>query len=125
MGDAAKGIGISRKKMQRAQKEEGSGQSPRHRNHGGGGDRPALRTEIPSPRFFVLVRFFAADHRSVTRITSFKPDQISSTAHTLTSTRVRGSAMSRITFSVMSVGTFDAFLGQDTHMTSLDLICFR
>src|SRR6185503_7940697 len=50
--------------------------------------------------------------RSLRRMTSRNPDQISSTAQTLLSTRPVGSAISRITFSVMSVGTFEAFLGQ-------------
>src|SRR4051812_41043000 len=42
-------------------------------------------------------------------ITSFSPDQTSSTEQTFTSTKCIGSATSRITSSVMSVGTFAAF----------------
>ena len=49
-------------------------------------------------------------------ITSFSPDHMSSTEQTFTSTRCIGSATSRITSSVMSVGTFDAFLGQLTQI---------
>src|SRR5687768_13732633 len=48
------------------------------------------------------------------RITSFSPDQISSTAQTFTSTSPIGSATSRITSSVRSVRTPLAFFGQDT-----------
>src|SRR5207302_10618738 len=48
------------------------------------------------------------------RMTSFRPDHTSSTAHTLTSTNPIGNATARITSSVMSVGTFDDFLGQET-----------
>ena len=44
------------------------------------------------------------------RMTSFSPDQTSSTAQTLTSTRCSGSATSRITSSVMSVGTLRRLL---------------
>src|SRR5687768_10170420 len=56
------------------------------------------------------------DQRSDLRKTSLSPDQISSTAQTLTSTRPNGSATSRIVSSVMSVATFEAFLGQLTQM---------
>src|SRR5258708_1223290 len=55
-------------------------------------------------------------HRSSFRNTSFRPDQTSVTAHTLMSTKPRGSATSRIVSSVMSVGTFAAFFGQDTQI---------
>ena len=41
---------------------------------------------------------------------------MSSTEQTFTSTRCIGNAMSRITSSVMPVGTFEAFLGQLTQM---------
>src|SRR5215471_16795276 len=54
--------------------------------------------------------------RSLTRITSFKPDQTSLIAQTLTSTTPAASAMSRITFSVRSVGTPDVFFGQLTQI---------
>ena len=53
-----------------------------------------------------------AAHLFSRRIISLRPDQISSTAQTLTSTRPIGRATSRITSSVMSVGTLEAFLGQ-------------
>ena len=41
---------------------------------------------------------------------------MSLTAHTLMSTKPRGSATSRIVSSVMSVGTFAVFFGQDTQI---------
>src|SRR5262249_39148163 len=56
-----------------------------------------------------------AYERSSLRITSFRPDHTSVTAHTLMSTKPSGSATSRTVSSVMSVGTFDPFFGQDTH----------
>src|SRR5437868_12289380 len=52
-------------------------------------------------------------HLNPFRITSFSPDQVSSTAATLTSTRPVGSRISRMTSSVMSVGTLLAFFGQE------------
>jgi hypothetical protein len=55
-------------------------------------------------------------HRSSFRNTSLRPDQMSLTAHTLMSTKQRGSATWRIVSSVMSVGTFAAFFGQDTQI---------
>src|SRR5436190_21854455 len=51
------------------------------------------------------------------RIMSFSPDHVSSTAHTFTSTKPSGKATSRITSSVMSVRTFAAFFGHETHTT--------
>src|SRR6266568_4754333 len=60
------------------------------------------------------------------RTTSLRPDQTSLTAHTLTSTNPSGNATSRIVSSVMVVGTFAAFLGQDTHTVALGLsVCRR
>ena len=56
------------------------------------------------------------------RITSFSPDQTSLTAHTFTSTNPSGSAISRIVSSVISVGTFDDFLG---HETQTNPSCFN
>src|SRR6185369_8226486 len=50
------------------------------------------------------------------RTTSLRPDQVASTAQTFTSTRPIGRQTSRITSSVMSVGTFDAFFGQLTQI---------
>ena len=63
-------------------------------------------------------------HRFSSRITSFKPDQTSSTAHTFTSTSPSGNASARIVSSVISVGRFDAFFGQDTQRTPLGLSFF-
>src|SRR5262249_16825552 len=59
--------------------------------------------------------------RSSFRTTSFSPDQTSVTAHTLMSTKPSGRATSRTVSSVMSVGTFAAFFGQDTHTTAVGL----
>ena len=53
--------------------------------------------------------------RALFRMTSFSPDHLSSTAHTLTSTNPSGSASARTTSSVISVATFAAFYGHDTH----------
>src|SRR6185369_8084958 len=52
--------------------------------------------------------------RSATRTTSRSPDHVSSTAHTLLSTRPSDRACLRITSSVTSVFTPDAFFGQAT-----------
>jgi hypothetical protein len=57
--------------------------------------------------------------RLLLRITSFNPDQTSLTEHTLMSTSPIGKASSRITSSLMSVITFEAFFGQDTQMNPL------
>src|SRR3954470_175259 len=53
--------------------------------------------------------------RSVFLITSFRPDHVSSIAHTFTSTNPSGSAIARMTSSLMVVGTFADFFGHDTH----------
>ena len=66
-----------------------------------------------------------AVYRSSFRTTSFNPDHVSSTAHTLMSTNPIGSATSRITSSVMSVGTFDVFFGHDTQMAASGLSALR
>ena len=50
------------------------------------------------------------------RIKNFSPDQVSSMAQTLTSTRSIESANSLMVSSVMSVGTFEAFFGQEAHI---------
>src|SRR3954470_19040472 len=55
-------------------------------------------------------------HLSALRMTSFSPDQVSSTAQTLMSTSPIGSATSRTTSSVTSVGSFEAFFDQDTQI---------
>lgn len=47
-------------------------------------------------------------------MTSFNPDQTSLTAQTLISTNLRGSAISRMVSSVMSVSTPEDFFGHDT-----------
>src|SRR5262245_31287573 len=57
--------------------------------------------------------------------TSFKPDHISSIAQTLMSTRPSGSAISLIVSSVISVGTLDAFFGQETQMAASLFIFFN
>src|SRR5262245_3245947 len=53
--------------------------------------------------------------RSSLRTTSLSPDHTSSTAQTLMSTKPSGSATSRTTSSVISVGTLADFFGHDTH----------
>ena len=53
---------------------------------------------------------FSANVAIFRRMTSFSPDQVSSTAQTFTSTSPIGSATSRITSSVMSVGDFRRLL---------------
>ena len=50
---------------------------------------------------------------------------MSVTAHTLMSTKPRGSATSRTVSSVMSVGTFAVFFGQDTQIVARTLSVFR
>src|SRR6266498_2712179 len=67
------------------------------------GDKSGVRNHEP-PRLFSF------------RTTSFSPDQMSSTAQTLMSTRPIGNATSLIVSSVMSVGTLDDFFGQDTQI---------
>ena len=57
--------------------------------------------------------------RSLLRTTSFSPDQVSSTAHTLMSTSPSGSASARMTSSVMSVLTPEACFGQLTQMRGI------
>jgi hypothetical protein len=54
--------------------------------------------------------------RSDFRITSFNPDHVASTAHTLISTSPSGSATSRTVSSVTSVVTPEAFLGHETQI---------
>src|SRR3569623_3708560 len=53
--------------------------------------------------------------RSARRITRRSPDQVSSIAQTLLSTRPVGSATSRTTCSCTSVGSFDAAVGHAIH----------
>ncbi len=47
-------------------------------------------------------------------MTSFKPDQMSSIAQTLTSTKPKGRATSRTVFSVTLLGTPELRLGHET-----------
>lgn len=55
-------------------------------------------------------------------MTSFSPDQVSSIAQTFTSTRPLARAMERITSSVTSVGTLEAFFGQEIQIMPLGMI---
>src|SRR5215471_6702012 len=48
---------------------------------------------------------------------NFNPDQVSSIAHTFTSTNPTGSATARLTSPVTSVGTPTDFLGHEIQMT--------
>ena len=57
-------------------------------------------------------------------ITSLRPDQTSVTAQTLTSTS-EGRATARMTSSVMSVGTFEARLGQEIQIAPAGLMAAR
>src|SRR6266478_5487908 len=65
------------------------------------------------------------DFRFSFLMTSFRPDQTSSTAQTLMSTSPSGSATSLMVSSVTSVGTFDDFLGHDTQIIPSGLIFSR
>src|SRR6266404_5162039 len=65
------------------------------------------------------------DFRFSRRIINFNPDQVSSTAQTLISTKPSGSATARITSSVMSVGTPDDFFGQETQTAASSAIFCR
>lgn len=55
-------------------------------------------------------------HRLDLRITNLSPDQISSMAQTLMSTKPNSKANSRIKFSFKSVGTFEDFFGHETQI---------
>src|ERR1700719_1270074 len=68
---------------------------------------------------------YGASPRSSLRTTSFRPDQTSVTAQTLTSTKPRGRPTSRIVFSVTSVGTFEDFLGHEIHSSASGGSCLR
>ena len=63
--------------------------------------------------------------RSSLRITSCKPDQVSLTAQTFTSTNPIGRTIDRMASSLTSDGTFEAFLGHDIHTAELGLIPLR
>jgi hypothetical protein len=58
-------------------------------------------------------------------ITNFNPDQVSSIAQTLISTRPSGSAVFRTTTSVKSVATPEAFFGHDTQIVPSGTIAAR
>src|ERR1700739_3581751 len=58
-------------------------------------------------------------------ITNFSPDQVSSMAQTLMSTRPSGNARSRTTTSLRSVATPEAFFGQDTQIMPSGAIASR
>jgi hypothetical protein len=59
------------------------------------------------------------------RTINFKPDQVSSIAHTFTSTNPSGSATARTTSSVTSVGTPDDRFGQEPQTTPVFAIFSR
>src|SRR5882724_2097690 len=69
--------------------------------------------------------FAFANFRFARRTTSFNPDQVSSTAHTFTSTNPSGSATERITSSVTSPGTPADFFGHETQSVPLSGKFFR
>lgn len=57
-------------------------------------------------------------------ITSFNPDQVASTAHTLISTSPFFKAVVLTISYVISVATFEDFLGHDTQIIPLGFISF-
>src|ERR1044071_769869 len=59
------------------------------------------------------------------RTMSFNPDQVSSIAHTFTSTKPSGSATTRIRSSVTSAGMPDDFFGQETQTVPVSAIFSR
>src|SRR5262249_44932840 len=59
------------------------------------------------------------------RTINFSPDQISSIAHTFTSTNPSGSATARTTSSVTSVATPDDLFGQETQTVPASAIFWR
>src|ERR1700675_3151437 len=59
------------------------------------------------------------------RTTSFRPDQTSVTAQTLTSTKPSGRPPSRIVSPVTSVGISEDFLGHETHSSASGGRCLR
>jgi hypothetical protein len=71
------------------------------------------------------VHVFAGTFRFVRRIINFNPDQVSSIAHTFTSTNPSGRAIARITSSVTSVGTPDDLFGQETQTIPVSAIFSR
>lgn len=63
----------------------------------------------------VWVSYLFTFERFLTGMTNFNPDHTSVTAQTLTSTRPAASPLSRTASSVISVGTFELFLGHAIH----------
>src|SRR5213082_2673019 len=59
------------------------------------------------------------------RTISFSPDQVSSIAHTFTSTNPSGNATARTTFSVTLVGTVDDLFGQETQTVPVSAVFSR
>src|ERR1700730_4976302 len=76
---------------------------------------------IKMSRFHLLVVNLRFSRRTI----NFKPDQVSSTAHTFTSTNPSGSATGRMTSSVRSVVTPADFFGHDTQSVPVSAILPR
>src|SRR4029077_15879885 len=70
-------------------------------------------------------RFHHFDFRFSRRIINFNPDQVSSIAQTLMSTKSSGRATARITSSVISVATPEDFFGQEAQSTASSAIFRR
>src|SRR6266480_7733759 len=98
----------------------------------------ALRVRPPTlipktPAAYVLlslmerieVRALHLSFRCSRRIINFSPDQVSSTAHTFTSTNPSGSATARITSSVVSVATPADFFGHETQTVPVAAMFLR
>ena len=69
--------------------------------------------------------FLTGSFRFLRRTINFSPDQVSSIAHTFTSTNPSGSATARTTSSVTSVGTPDDLFGQETQTVPVSAIFSR
>src|SRR5579863_2620621 len=89
-----------------------------------GGEDDRLIKASPAPRGWRATRG-AAGYRWSFGITNFRPDQVSSIAHTLISTRPSGSAASRTTTSLKSLSTPDDFFGHDTQIMPPGAIALR
>ena len=68
---------------------------------------------------------FTARFRFSRRTINFNPDQVSSIAHTFTSTNPSGNATARTTSSVTSVSTPDDLFGQETQTVAASAIFSR
>src|SRR5204863_5346290 len=68
---------------------------------------------------------FTARFRFSRRTINFNPDQVSSIAHTFTSTNPSGNATARITSSVTSVSTLADLFGQETQTVPVSAIFSR